>query len=159
MPETASSVKLPHQGTLVTIQLIRVILESFPFVHSIGGIISLSGTPLGPLAALVLLLVLLPYEAHLILQFIALLQLIRGVRLSWVRNINICSLVLAPLMGFYMREYVHIRLTSGATPYRAEVSTFSAILTASVEVALCITMIVVMHKILKKNTVSKNIVY
>ena len=155
-PETASSVKLPHQSTLVTIQLIRVILESFPFVHSIGGIISLSGTPLGgPLVVLIVLIILLPYEAHLILQFIAVLQLIRGVRLSWVRNINICSLVLAPIMIFHMREYVHILLIPGATPYREEISIFSAIFVVAVEVALCITMIVVTHKVLKKKAVSK----
>ena len=104
-PETASNKLMPYQGTLVAIQLIRVILESLPLALLVVVIVSSFFRTYGPPQANIILLIfiiLIPYEAHLALQFIAVPQLIRGVRLSWVRNINICSLVLAPIMAFYV---------------------------------------------------------
>ena len=89
----------------MAIQLIRVILELLPLALLVVVIVSSFFRTYGPPQANIILLIfiiLIPYEAHLALQFIAVPQLIRGVRLSWVRNINICSLVLAPIMAFYV---------------------------------------------------------
>ena len=73
-PETASNKLMSYQGTLVAIQLIRVILESLPLALLVVVIVSSFFKTYGPPQASIILLIfiiLIPYEAHLALQFIA----------------------------------------------------------------------------------------
>ena len=163
-PETAASNKLmPYQGTLVAIQLIRVILESLPLALLVVVIVSSFFKTYGPPQASIILLIfiiLIPYEAHLALQFIAVPQLIRGVRLSWVRNINICSLVLAPIMAFYVYMFMGFMFLLGQSRrYGEEIAVLPAVAVLAVEVALCVIMIVAAQKILNNRAVAKAAIY
>ena len=162
-PETASNKLMPYQGTLVAIQLIRVILESLPLALLVVVIVSSFFKTYGPPQASIILLIfiiLIPYEAHLALQFIAVPQLIRGVRLSWVRNINICSLVLAPIMAFYVYMFMGFMFLLGQSRrYGEEIAVLPAVAVLAVEVALCVIMIVAAQKTLNNRTVAKAAIY
>ena len=154
---------MPYQGTLVAIQLIRVILESLPLALLVVVIVSSFFKTYGPPQANIILLIfiiLIPYEAHLALQFIAVPQLIRGVRLSWVRNINICSLVLAPIMAFYVYMFMGFTFLLGQSRrYGEEIAVLPAVAVLAVEVALCVIMIVAAQKTLNNRTVAKAAIY
>ena len=162
-PETASNKLMPYQGTLVAIQLIRVILESLPLALLVVLIVSLFFETHGylhPNIILLIFIILIPYEAHLALQFIAVPQLIRGIRLSWVRNINICSLVLAPIMAFYVYMFMGFMFLMGQSRrYGEEIAVLPAVAVLAVEVALCVIMIVAAQKILNNRAVAKAAIY
>ena len=162
-PETASNKLMPYQGTLVAIQLIRVILESLPLALLVVVIVSSFFRTYGPPQANIILLIfiiLIPYEAHLALQFIAVPQLIRGVRLSWVRNINICSLILAPIMAFYVYMFMGFMFLLGQSRrYGEEIAVLPAVAVLVIEVALCVIMIVAAQKTLNNRTVAKAAIY
>lgn len=147
----------------MAIQLIRVILESLPLALLVVVIVSSFFKTYGPPQANIILLIfiiLIPYEAHLALQFIAVPQLIRGVRLSWVRNINICSLVLAPIMAFYVYMFMGFTFLLGQSRrYGEEIAVLPAVAVLAVEVALCVIMIVAAQKTLNNRTVAKAAIY
>ena len=77
-----------------------------------------------------------------------------------MRNINICSLVLAPIMAFYVYMFMGFMFLLGQSRrYGEEIAVLPAVAVLAVEVALCVIMIVAAQKTLNNRAVAKAAIY
>lgn len=95
------------------------------------------------------IIIALPYIIHILLQTIAFNRLRKSVKFRWIRGVNICSLIVAPISEV---TYVPFMLERILDPSSSAESSFTivGVIVALYEVILGISMIVVMTNSIKK---------
>ena len=95
------------------------------------------------------IIIALPYIIHILLQTIAFNRLRKSVKFRWIRGVNICSLIVAPISEV---TYVPFMLERILDPSASAESSFTivGVIVALYEVILGISMIVVMTNSIKK---------